>query len=78
MERTGVSQNMAYIQVQTTIEIMVTASAAAPADGRRLHATPAIINEILPDTNNRSEYVRFTNFPTLQKLPVLTNSPLEL
>ena len=59
-ERIGVTQNKAYIHAQMTMDIMVTANAAAPADGRRLQATPEMVNETAPDINRNSEYVEFT------------------
>jgi hypothetical protein len=43
-----------------TMAIMVTANAAAPADGRRLQAIPAIANETAPDINRNNAYVVFT------------------
>ena len=48
----GVNQKIAYIHPQNDIVTIVHASGAAPATGRRSHATIAMAAEIIPEINN--------------------------
>jgi hypothetical protein len=51
----GVNHEMAYIHPQKTIATIVHESGAAPATGRRRHATVATAPDINPETNKSNE-----------------------